>query len=187
MILIKPNKEGIKLAVKVLRQGGVAVFPTDTAYGLGGVFNLAKVVQRVLKIKNRRDPKFTLVASDLAQVQKFFKLNKSYLNLVKKYWPGPLSLVVSRRFSVRVPKNKIVRVLAQKVGRPLIATSANLSGRGNIYQAQQVAREFSNQKYRPDLVIDGGKLPKVKPSTVVKVKRGKVVVLREGPVKITNN
>ena len=71
MLVVKPNKIGVQQAVKVLRRGGVIVYPTDTAYALGGIFNLSEVTQEILKIKKRRAQKFTLVSSSLYQVQKF--------------------------------------------------------------------------------------------------------------------
>jgi L-threonylcarbamoyladenylate synthase len=184
MQLVKPDKPGIRAAVKVLRRGGVVAFPTDTAYGLGGVFDSLAVIRRVLRIKNRRDRKFTVVAADLAQVQKFFKLKPAELKLARQYWPGPLSLVVSPRLSVRVPGNKLTRDLAKLAGKPLIATSANRHGRPEIYSAAGVRREFAGQPDQPELILDGGRLKQVKPSTVVKVVRGRIVVLRAGTIKI---
>lgn len=186
MKIVLPNKQGLSEVVRILKSGGVVVFPTDTAYGLGGIFNLPKVTRRVLQIKGRSDRKFTLVASSLAQVQKFFKLQPEELRLAKKFWPGPLSLAVNARFSVRVPKKALTRKLAQAAGKPLIATSANLTGKANLYSAAAVVKEFAGRKYQPDLIIDGGRLPKVKPSTLIRVRGGKVEVLRQGPVNIKN-
>ncbi|MBI3291001.1 Sua5/YciO/YrdC/YwlC family protein, partial [Candidatus Falkowbacteria bacterium] len=122
--VVKPTKSGIKQAVAVLKQGGVIVYPTDTAYALGGIYNLRKVTEKVLKIKKRRDKKFTIIASSRFQAEKNFKLNSSQKKLAKKYWPGPLSIAVSRRFAVRVPKNAIARDLARLAEVALIASSA---------------------------------------------------------------
>ena len=74
MKVVKPNKPGIKQAVQILKRGGVVVYPTDTAYGLGGIYNSKKVITQILKIKKRKDEKFTLIASSLNQVKKFFKI-----------------------------------------------------------------------------------------------------------------
>src|SRR3989344_1925047 len=109
MKIIKPNKIGVAVAIKVLRAGGVVVYPTDTAYALGGIFNSPRVIAKVLKIKKRSDRKFTLVAASLYQVEKFFKLNQPEKKLAKKFWPGPLSIVFSDRFAARVPKNEVAR------------------------------------------------------------------------------
>jgi len=187
MKLVLPNEAGISEAIKILKGGGVVVYPTDTAYGLGGIFNKKKVVSRVLKIKNRTNKKFTVICSDLLQAKKFFKLKPSEMILAKRYWPGPLSIAVSFQFAIRVPKNKVARELAQKVGQPLIATSANLSGKKDQYLALAVFKEFKNKKHQPDLIVNAGRLKTVKPSTLVKIVKNKVVVLRQGPVKIAHS
>ncbi|NUM25561.1 MAG: L-threonylcarbamoyladenylate synthase [Candidatus Buchananbacteria bacterium] len=183
MKVVKSDQSGISQAVKILKQGGVIVYPTDTAYALGGLFDSKRVTKNILRIKNRKDEKFTLIASSVNQAKTFFKLSGTNLKLAKKYWPGPLSIVVNGRFAVRVPANSIARRLALRAGRPLIATSANLSGGKNLYSAKAVIAEFQNQKYQPQLVIDAGNLPKIKPSTLVKVEGSQLEVIRIGLIK----
>lgn len=185
MHIIKPNRAGITQAVAVLRRGGVIVYPTDTAYGLGGVFDSPAVTRKILRIKNRTDKKFTLVAASRYQVEKFFKLKKEEKKLAKKYWPGPLSIVVSYRFAIRVPAHPIARLLCRRVGRPLIASSANCSGQQSPYRVVAVVSQFRNQKDQPELIIDAGPLPRRKSSTVVAVRAGRLVVVRPGAVKVT--
>lgn len=184
MKIVKPTKIGIKQAVAILKRDGVVVYPTDTAYAIGGVFDSKKIQKRILKIKGRKDDKFTLVASSLCQVQKFFKLNALTKELAKKFWPGPLSLVVSSRFAVRVPGNKIAQALAKGAGRPLIATSANLSGQKALYSSQEIIKQFDNQKSQPDLVVEAGRLKKIRISTIVSADQGKVKIFRAGSIKL---
>lgn len=184
MKIVKLNKIGVQQAVAVLKRQGVIVYPTDTAYGLGGIYNSKKVVNKILKIKKRQDKKFTLVASSLAQVEKNFKLNLTQKKLAQKFWPGPLSIVVSKNFAVRVPSKKVTRDLAHQIGKPLIATSTNLSGGQTLYDVKKIIEQFKNKKNQPDLIIDAGKLPKKKVSTVVKVLKNKVNVIRQGAVKL---
>lgn len=186
MKIVKPTKAGISQAIKILRQGGVIVYPTDTAYALGGIFNLPKVTAKILKIKNRKDKKFTIIASNLNQVKNFFKLNQTQKKLAQKYWPGPLSLVVSPRFAIRVPHHKIALVLAQKTGKPLIATSANISGVKTLYRSQEIIKQFLNKAAQPDLILDFGQLPKNKTSTIVEVRGDKIKILRPGKIKIND-
>jgi len=184
MQIVAATNTGIKQAAAVLKTGGTIVYPTDTAYGLGGVFDSVKVVRKILAIKHRTDKKFVLVAADLAQVKKFFTLNRAAQKLAKKYWPGPVSLVVTKNYSVRVPDNIIARKLCRLIGKPLIATSANLAGQPAAYSLTKILKYFSGVKNQPDLIVSAGRLKKIKPSTVVKVKRNKVVVLRQGVIKI---
>ncbi|MFA5021861.1 MAG: L-threonylcarbamoyladenylate synthase [Patescibacteria group bacterium] len=185
MQVVKPTKAGINQAVAVLKKGGVIIYPTDTAYALGGIFNSKKVVGRILKIKNRKDSKFTVIAANPEQVKKNFSFNKNQQNLAKKYWPGPFSIVVSPRFAVRVPKNSISQNLAKKVGQPLIATSANISGKSAFYHSQSAIKEFINKKNQPDLILAAGLLAKRKTSTIVKVFPKKIEIIRNGSVKLS--
>ena len=182
MKIIKPTKPSISQAVQVLKRGGVIVYPTDTAYALGGKFNSKKVIAEILKIKKRRDEKFTIIASSLYQVQKFFKLNSIQKKLAKKYWPGPLSIVVSNKFAVRVPKHKIAQDLCRQVGSPLIATSANISGTKTQYDSKEIIKQFSNKKNQPELIINVGKLKKTKTSTIVQVNKRELKILRKGSI-----
>jgi len=173
----------LRQAIKILRAGGVIVYPTDTAYALGGAYNRPSVIRRVLAIKGksrRGNQKFTLVASSLAQVERHFRLSKAVKRIARQYWPGPFSIVVSQKFSIRVPASPVARMLARQAGVPLIATSANRSGGTTPYSVSAALRQLRGQP-QPDLVVNAGPLPKQKTSTIVRVDgRGKVTVLRNG-------
>jgi len=182
MQVLPLGPSSIRQAAAVLRRGGVIIYPTDTAYGLGGIFNSPSVVNKILKIKNRKDKKFILVASSLAQVQKFFKLNQVQRKLARRYWPGALSIVVSARFAVRVPDQPAVKRLCRLVGKPIIATSANISGEQTSYSSQKIINDFRFRRHQPDLLLAAGKLPKKKTSTVVKAVKDDFIILRPGSV-----
>lgn len=184
MRIIKADKFGISEAAKVLKSGGVIVYPTDTAYALGGIFNSVKVKNKILKIKNRRDDKFTIIASSLNQVENFFKLSDRQRKIAKKHWPAALSVAVSPKYAVRVPKNEIAVKLSRLAGSPLIATSANLSGNATLYDSLKIIKEFKDKKNQPDLIIDFGRLKKIKTSTIIKVYKDNIDILRQGSVKI---
>ncbi len=159
--------------LKILKKGGIGVFPTDTAYGLGCKFNSKKGIKRILKWKRRKDEKFVLVASSLYQVKKYFKITAAQERLIKKYYYKPVSIVLNDKFSVRVPKNKLVRSLARRVGAPLIASSLNKAGQKPRYNLKGLdTKDF-------DFVIDGGKLKKKKPSKILKVEDGKIIIIRK--------
>jgi L-threonylcarbamoyladenylate synthase len=83
---------------------------------------------------------------------------------------------------LRMPKNNIALDLANILNRPVTATSANLAGQPDCYSAKEISGQFETEKYRPDIIIDSGKLPKRKPSTVVKIDKGEIEILRQGPV-----
>lgn len=165
----------------------IIVYPTDTAYALGCVYTDQTAVRRIMQIKGRRDPKFNLIASSLHQVEQHFKLSTAQRRLAKKYWPGPLSIVVSKKYAVRVPKQPIARVLAKKLGAPLLATSLNVSGQPTVYDLRTVgtAHVLSLRLHKNNVsIIDIGKLPKTPPSTIVECVGEKIIIHRAGPIKI---
>lgn len=190
----KPDPRITSHAVKIIRQGGVIVFPTETAYGLAADFLNPKAIKKIFQIKRRpENKKLTLIVPDITMVKKYFYLDKLGKKLAKAYWPGPLTLILSvkktvkvgwKEAGVRVSSNPIARELSQKLGRPITATSANLSGLPECYTIKKVVNQFFGRKYQPDLILDAGKLPKRKVSTIVKIERGEIKVIREGGTKI---
>lgn len=186
-------------AVKVLKNGGVIVYPTDTAYGLAADPFNPSAVKKIYQIKGRKFNKpLTLIASDLMQVKKIVHLNALEKQLIQKYWPGPLTILFQvkdkrllrigkgGRIGIRIPKNKIARLLSQKCNKPLIATSANLSGQPECYSVNCVLKEFQYQKVKPDLILAAGRLPRTKRSTIILVENKKLKIIRQGSIKIQN-
>lgn len=174
----------LQAARRALRNGGVVVFPSESSYGLFTPVQSKAGIQRILRLKHRQDLKFTLVASSLKQVQRFFPSARTlrFSQVAKAAWPGPVSLVVSPRYSVRVPDSATLRNLARMVGQPLVATSANASGQPAAYSVDQVSRQLDLKQV--DAVVDGGTLPQRKPSAVVKIGKQGIEVLREGPRRV---
>jgi len=201
MQIILEKKIHIKDLVTVLKKGSVIAMQTETAYGLIALATNPRAVKKIYLIKGRAQKKsLPMIASSLYQVRRFFKFPKitniSFLNLCKKYWPGPLSLQLTSKskkiavpaqagsFVVRVSSKKLLRDLARLVGAPLTATSANFAGQKEIYDAKTLLKTFQNKKYMPDIIIDGGKINTKKPSTIVGVENRKAVIVRQGEIRI---
>lgn len=192
-------KEIIKLAIKTLKNNGVIVYPTETAYGLGTLAFNKPGVKRIYFIKGRifKKPLSVLMPS-LNMANKYLQINSQASNLIKKYWPGPLTLVLpikklwlkkflpivagKKELAIRISSNKFAAVLVRKLNQPLTATSANLSGAGEIYEAKKIIDIFQKRKYQPDLVIQAGKLTKRLPSTIIKIEKNKIKILRQGEI-----
>ena len=191
MEIIKPKTKNFwPKVISVLKNHGAIVFPTDTAYGLGADFLAAKAIKRIYLIKNRpKNKKIALVAASINQVKKFFCLKTEELSLAKKYWPGPLTIILPLKnnkikLGVRVPKLALAREICERFGQPITATSANIAGKNDCYNLKDVLKQFSRQKYPPDLIIDAGRLKKIKPSTLVMFEKNKIKIIRPGPVKL---
>jgi len=200
MKILKANTKNISLAAAVIKNGGTVVFSTETAYGLAAdPFNI-KAVKKVYAIKGRSFNKpLPLIAADFSVVKKYFKMSAPELKLAKKYWPGPLTLILKLKnkhvdilkhlrggdaVAVRVSPNKIAHSLAVAANGFIVSTSANVSGTPEFFSAVEIAKQFRGRRFQPDLILNSGRLKKSKLSTIVKVEKGKVIILRQGVVKL---
>ena len=204
MIILKINprnqKAAVKAAVSVLRRGGVIALPTETTYGLACDPRKPKAVAMIFRIKGRDETKpLQLIAGSMPQVKRFASLNKSEKAIASRHWPGPLTLLVGLRagqtlaprvnpkkvIGVRVTPSEIAAGIALALGCPVAATSANRSGSTPAFSGKGVVKAFQGFKYRPDLVLDFGSLPRRKPSTVARIKEdGSIEILRRGAVRL---
>ena len=187
MLILKPNKQSIKKAVEFLKKGKVIVYPTETCYALGCDATNEKACKRIFEIKKRsKKKKLPIIVANLKMAKEYAYFNKDALKLAKAFWPGPLTLLLKKkrklsRFvgkGIRVSSNSIARELSKKLGKPIVATSANISGRENCYSIKEVLK----QGIKADLYLDAGKLKKVKPSTIFDVE--KRVIVRKGPISL---
>jgi L-threonylcarbamoyladenylate synthase len=167
-------------AARVLRAGGLVAFPTETVYGLGADATNAEAVARLYEAKGR--PSFNpLIAhvSDAAAARALAHFDHAAERLAEAFWPGPLTLVLSRRadcpvaelatagldtIAVRVPSHPVARAILAAVGRPLVAPSANRSGHVSPTTAQHVLADLRG---RIELIVDGGQTPMGLESTIV--------------------
>ena len=182
-------------AAKIVSEGGVIAFRTDTFYGLGvDPFNAAAVA-KIRELKGREENKpILLLLSDVSVADRFIAdRSKAFEETARRYWPGPLTIVgvaVSNlppeitagtgTVGVRVPAGDDVRELVRVCGGALTATSANPSGREPARSVQEVLDYF---KDRIDLVIDGGEVTATEPSTVLDVTTSPARVIREGAIR----
>jgi L-threonylcarbamoyladenylate synthase len=183
----------IREAAAVLRRGGLVAYPTETFYALGAVALDGDAVERLARVKGRRDGKpLPLLAADVAAVAQVAALDGPAARLAERFWPGPLTLVLPARavlpaavtagtgtVGIRVPGGDVARALAAAAGAPLVATSANLAGEPPPARAGAIAAEL---RARLDHVLDGGATPGGLASTVAEVVGGRVRVLRAGPI-----
>jgi len=182
----------IQHAADVLQRNGLVAFPTDTVYGVGALAFQAEAVEKLYTLKERSKEKAipVLIAhpADLSRVAR--ELTPAAQRLAEKFWPGPLTLVVSKQPSlpeavsatatvgVRVPDQPLTQKLLELTG-PLAVTSANLSGAPAALTAAEVLAQLSG---RLELLLDGGRVLGGQPSTVVDCSRDTFKILRVGPI-----
>jgi L-threonylcarbamoyladenylate synthase len=181
----------IEKGVKILQMGGVIAFPTDTVYGLGADAFNPTAVERIYEIKNRpKHRQFPLLIADVEQMTTLAEpIPEIAWFLARRFWPGALTLVLLKTDSgpdylaseptiaVRIPNHPVCLTLIQRLGNPIIGTSANISGQPSALTAEEVEQQLGG---KIDFVINGGKCPGGKESTVVDVTREPPVILRQG-------
>ena len=180
-----PDGESLELAARVLTDGGLVAIPTETVYGLAVVATRGDAVERLRFVKKRPEDKpFSYLLADEADVRKLVsEIPRRAAILMKRYWPGPLTLVLRRHpdsdetVGVRVPANRTARDLLRRVDAEVLAPSANPSGSAPATSAEEVRNYFDGQI---DLVLDGGPVTLKESSTVVRVTDTECKVLRAG-------
>lgn len=192
-VLSTDHPEAVERALRVLRDGGLVAFPTDTVYGLGALAFEEQAVLRIYEAKGRGMEKAIpiLLAGDewLARVAAS-PFPSCAARLASRFWPGPLTILVDRHpelpeaisaastVGVRVPAHPFSLTLLEAAG-PMAVTSANRSGAPSTSTASEVLADLEG---RFDLLLDGGKTPGGKPSTVVDCTRTPPRILRSGPI-----
>ena len=178
---------------EVISAGGVIVYPTDTYYGLGADPRNDAAVKRLFDIKGRQsDQPIILLVADASEICDWAsEITPQAEVLIKRYWPGPLTLVFNARGNVlkhvtantgtiglRVPGNALTRSLLRYLGHALTGTSANISRKPSPKTAQEAATIAG----LVDLILDGGETAGEKPSTIVDVSTALPHVIREGAI-----
>ena len=177
MEIVRSDAAGMEAAVEILTNGGVAVIPTDTVYGLAAHPDFPAAVERLYTIKARDAKKpIALLACDGKGAEKFIGAEAAAVGA--KHWPGALT-VVAQGEGVRVPGHDWTRRLIAACGGALRVTSANLSGQRAATDAPEALKDIG---LSADLVVDDGVSPGGTASTVIKVEGGRISILREGPV-----
>jgi L-threonylcarbamoyladenylate synthase len=188
--------EKIRQAVQVLRRGGIVAFPTETYYGLAVDPGNEAALQRLFQIKNRPAGKpLLLLVHDISLLDGLVSaVPDVYLPLIGKYWPGPLTLIFPAQphlsawltggtgtVGVRISPRPEARALARIFGKAVTATSANLSDQPPARFAFEVSDSFGSAV---DFILDGGKTPGGRCSTVIGLRDGRLCLLRPGAITV---
>lgn len=179
----------IKKAAQILKNGGVVIFPTDTVYGIGCIYNNKEGLTRIYKIKNRpRKVPFPVLLSSVEQAGRVVEINKTAKKLMKKYWPGGLTIVLNSidektKLGVRMPNSEITLSLIEESGSPIIGTSANFHGQKPVADFKSLDPKLTKLV---DFVVEGN-CQKGQESTVIDTTGEKIRIIRQGAVKLPIN
>ena len=179
-------------AAKILRDGGLITFPTETVFGLGVIYDNEQSYKRLIEVKRRPPEKpFTLMLSNPKDIEKYALVDEKSRLLIEKFMPGQFTIILKAKdnlpsfavskegnVGIRIPDDKLIQQLIDKVGKPLLVPSANRSGFDPLLNSDDVYKEFNQDV---DAVIEGKSISNT-PSTIVMV-TDKIVLIREGLIK----
>jgi len=190
--LLRIDENSIREAAATILKGGLVVYPTDTVYGLGCHPFDKEAVKKVSDVKRRSKGNFPVLVGSIEKAKELGEVEGDAETLALRFWPGPLTIVVSSRtefplpivgsdrmVGLRVPRRKDTLDFVAMCGGSLVGTSANISGAPSVRQVEEALKTFDG---KVDLVLDGGSLSKSPESTVVRVMGKHVDILREGAV-----
>lgn len=181
----------IERLVEVINNGNIAVVPTDTVYGIIGDATNIDVIHKVYEVKKRDYSKpLILMVSSIDMLEKYvLEINDIEKKLIDRYWPGKLTILFKKNnniddlitsgsnlVGIRYPDNKELNELMDKLNKPLISTSCNISSKEVITSIDMLEEDISKHV---SYVYDGGILSDSS-STIVRVNGGKIEIIRDG-------
>ncbi len=180
-------------AVRVLRDGGLVCYPTDTVYGIGAAASDDATVRRLFAVKGRPlDKPLPLLLADVSDAARVAEVTPLAKALAGRFWPGALTIVMRKAVSyrslalaggdtvaLRVPDHGLVRRIVRALGEPITGTSANRTGARAPMSAAEVAFQMGEMV---ELIIDGGQSRTGLESTVIDITHDKPEIVREGAV-----
>jgi tRNA threonylcarbamoyl adenosine modification protein (Sua5/YciO/YrdC/YwlC family) len=187
---VHPQPRTIERAAKVLEDGGLVAYPTDTYYGIGCDLNSKKAIDRLYGVKNRdRKKPLAILCPDLSDVARYAKVSNFAYRIMRQLTPGPFTFVLEatklvpdmmqskqKEVGIRVPQAPLMLAIAAKLGRPIVTTSATDMDGAVLTDAKAIKESLGQ---RLDLILDGGLQPD-EPSTIVSLLNDEIEVLRQG-------
>ena len=176
MKVVKVSEVGferaVEEAVETLIDGGIVVYPTETCYGLAAAIDDIEAVRRVYLVKRRPfNRPLTILVASVSMWHEYAYLTDDAMKLIKRFLPGPLTIVLWKKPSVpdivnpvrigaRISSHKLAQAIVERLGKPITATSANIHGDKEPYNITDAVKNV-------DLILDFGELPRKPPSTIV--------------------
>ena len=187
---VNPELRYINKAIKVLREGGLIIYPTDTVYGIGcDIFN-KQALDRVKEIKSNPDIKLlSFICPDLKDIAKYAKVSDYAYKTMKRLLPGPYTFILpaarqvpkklwSKRKTVgiRIPDHNVALKIVEGLGNPIVSTSVTTRKGELLFDPLEIKSVFI---FQIDLMLASGNLSG-KPSTVIDLSQAEPVIVREG-------
>ncbi|MEO5328990.1 MAG: L-threonylcarbamoyladenylate synthase [Magnetococcus sp. THC-1_WYH] len=186
-----PQPRLIQQASDIIKQGGIAVFPTDTTYGLGCALDNRRGMEKIIRLKQLPpNHQFSILCPDLSEISRYARVGNQTYRILRKFLPGPYTFVLEatrdvpknilpkrKTIGLRIPDHPICLHLLKAIKMPLVSTSLRLPGHDGILFHPDEIKQLMRD--RVDVMVDGGVLPE-EPSTVVDLTDGIPKILRKG-------
>jgi tRNA threonylcarbamoyl adenosine modification protein (Sua5/YciO/YrdC/YwlC family) len=182
----------VEKIINILRDGGLAIYPTDTVYALGCDALNVRAVEKICKLKNINPAKtnLSIICQDLGNISEYAKVSNPIFKLMKKNLPGAFTFILNatnnlpkiyknrKEVGIRIPDNDIIRTIVRELGNPILTTSIHDDDEIIEYSTDP---ELIYEKYRDiiDVVIDGG-YGGIEPSTIVNCTEDEIEIVRQG-------
>jgi L-threonylcarbamoyladenylate synthase len=187
--LVRTGEDAVREAAAMIMKGGIVAYPTDTVFGLGCDPLKAGAVRRLVRAKKRKQGRLPLLVDSVGRAQEVGRFDSTALRLARRFWPGPLTLVIPSRLrlpsmiieqtgtvGLRMPRHPFALELVRACGGVLVGTSANISGNVSPRTAKEVAYELDGNV---DMILDDRRKGSGVESSVVRVEKSVVSILRE--------
>ena len=192
----KIKNEELDECVETIKKGGLVIFPTETVYGIGTNAYCEDSVKKIYEVKQRPDEKpLSILVSNISEICKYgYVDNENEKKIIEKFMPGPLTIILKKRegvfdyissgkdtIGIRIPDNEIIKKILDEAEIPIVAPSANISGKPSGIVMDEILKDFYG---KVDICVDGGKAQLGESSTIVQIIDNKPVILREGKIKL---
>ncbi|MDD6272021.1 MAG: L-threonylcarbamoyladenylate synthase [bacterium] len=180
----------MKKIIEEIEKGNLVIMPTDTVYGIMADATNEDAIKKVFIAKKREKKPLILLVSNIEMLKKYvIEISDLQKELIEKYWPNTLSIIFDKNdnlsdtltcgnktVAIRMPNNKLLLEIMNKINKPLISTSANISSKDVITKVDLLEEEL---KRHISYILDDGEKTNIS-STIVKIENNKIIFLREG-------
>ncbi|MBI2098161.1 MAG: threonylcarbamoyl-AMP synthase [Candidatus Wildermuthbacteria bacterium] len=191
--IAKDTIEEVMREIQVLLKAGkVVACPTDTVYGLLADAMNGDAVARIFQIKGREEGKpLSVFVKDIAAAKELAEISPEQELYLRDVWPGNVTVLLESRHrlpeffqkegkvGIRIPRYPLLDEILEKFGKPLTGTSANVSGQPPCLDSKEVLAQLQEREFQPDVLLDAGKLPEARPSTVIDITKNPPEILRK--------
>ena len=187
---VYPELDKIDRCAKIIRQGGLVIFPTETVYGIAANFANPRAIERLRQVKKRAaDKPFSVLVSQKEAIDGMSSiLSTEVYKLIDEFWPGPLTVIVpakeeGKTIGLRMPANNVALSLVREARCPIVAPSANIEGRKPPRNLMEALKDLDGLV---DVAIDSGDAEFGQESTIVDFHNTPLKIMRPGPISEEN-